>query len=49
MLVSEFRPVTGFSPARQVLINDLVGEKHLLNAISLNSAALNLNRCVALV
>ena len=31
-------------PARQVLINDLVGEKYLLNAISLNSAALNLSR-----
>ena len=47
--------VTGFlagtvqafqQPARQVLINDLVGEKHLLNAISLNSAALNLSRSV---
>jgi MFS family permease len=45
--------VTGFlagtvqafqQPARQVLINDLVGEKHLLNAISLNSAAANLSR-----
>ncbi|HTY82530.1 MAG TPA: MFS transporter [Dehalococcoidales bacterium] len=33
-------------PARQVLINDLVGEKYLLNAISLNSAALNLSRGV---
>jgi MFS family permease len=47
--------VTGFlagtvqafqQPARQVLINDLVGEKYLLNAISLNSAALNLSRSV---
>ena len=47
--------VTGFlagtvqafqQPARQVLINDLVGEKHLLNAISLNSVALNLSRSV---
>ena len=47
--------VTGFlagtvqafqQPARQVLINDLVGEKYLLNAISLNSAALNLSRGV---
>jgi MFS family permease len=47
--------VTGFlagtvqafqQPARQVLINDLVGEKHLMNAISLNSAALNLSRSV---
>jgi MFS family permease len=47
--------VTGFlagtvqafqQPARQVLINDLVGEKHLLNAIALNSAALNLSRSV---
>lgn len=45
--------VTGFlsgtvqafqQPARQVLINDLVGDKYLLNAISLNSAALNLSR-----
>ena len=45
--------VTGFlagtvqafqQPARQVLINDLVGEKYLLNAISLNSVALNLSR-----
>jgi MFS transporter, DHA1 family, staphyloferrin A biosynthesis exporter len=45
--------VTGFlsgtvqafqQPARQALINDLVGEKYLLNAISLNSAALNLSR-----
>jgi len=47
--------VTGFlagtvqafqQPARQVLINDLVGETHLLNAIALNSAALNLSRSV---
>ncbi len=47
--------VTGFlagtvqafqQPARQVLINDLVGGKHLLNAIALNSAALNLSRSV---
>jgi MFS family permease len=47
--------VTGFlagtvqafqQPARQVLINDLVGEKYLLNAISLNSAALNLSRSI---
>jgi MFS family permease len=47
--------VTGFlagtvqafqQPARQVLISDLVGEKHLLNAIALNSAALNLSRSV---
>ena len=47
--------VTGFlagtvqafqQPARQVLINDLVGQKHLLNAIALNSAALNLSRSV---
>jgi MFS family permease len=47
--------VTGFlagtvqafqQPARQVLINDLVGEKYLLNAISLNSAALNSSRSV---
>ena len=45
--------VTGFlsgtvqafqQPARQVLINDLVGEKYLLNAIALNSAAINLSR-----
>lgn len=33
-------------PARQALVNDLVGEKHLLNAIALNSAALNLSRSV---
>jgi MFS family permease len=47
--------VTGFlagtvqafqQPARQVLINDLVGEKYLLNAISLNSVALNASRSV---
>ena len=31
-------------PARQVLINDLVGKDHLLNAVSLNSAAFNLSR-----
>jgi MFS family permease len=31
-------------PARQVLINDVVGRKNLLNAISLNSAALNVSR-----
>lgn len=45
--------VTGFftgtvqafqQPARQVLINDLVGRDLLLNAIALNSAALNLSR-----
>lgn len=33
-------------PARQVLINDLVGEKHLMNAISLNSAAFNVSRSI---
>jgi MFS transporter, DHA1 family, staphyloferrin A biosynthesis exporter len=33
-------------PARQVLINDLVGDKYLLNAISLNSAALNSSRSI---
>lgn len=33
-------------PARQVMISDLVGNKHLLNAISLNSAALNVSRSV---
>ncbi len=33
-------------PARQVLISDLVGEKHLLNAISLNSAAINTSRSI---
>ncbi len=47
--------VTGFlngsvqafqQPARQVLIHDLVGKKHLLNAISLNSAISNLSRSV---
>jgi MFS family permease len=45
--------VTGFlagtvqafqQPARQVLINDLVKGKHLLNAIALNSAAFNVSR-----
>lgn len=33
-------------PARQVLISDLVGEKKLLNAISLNAAAMNVSRSV---
>lgn len=33
-------------PARQALVNDLVGEKLLLNAIALNSAANNLSRSV---
>jgi len=33
-------------PARQVLINELSGEKHLLNAVALNSAAFNLSRSV---
>ena len=45
--------VTGFlagtvqafqQPARQVLINDLVKGKHLMNAIALNSAAFNVSR-----
>ena len=31
-------------PARQVLVNELVGTKYLLNAISLNSAAFNFSR-----
>ena len=47
--------VTGFlngtvqafeQPARQVLINDVVGGDLLLNAVALNSAALNLSRSV---
>ena len=47
--------VTGFltgtaqafqQPARQALINDLVGRGLLLNAIALNSAALNVSRSV---
>ncbi len=47
--------VTGFlagtvqafqQPARQVLISELVGERHLLNAISLNSAAANLSKSI---
>lgn len=33
-------------PARQALINDLVGEKHLMNAIALNSAAVNTSRSI---
>ncbi len=33
-------------PARQVLINELVGGKHLMNAISLNSAAINVSRSI---
>lgn len=33
-------------PARQVLVGDLVGRKKLLNAISLNSVALNVSRSV---
>lgn len=33
-------------PARQSLINDLVGGKHLMNAIALNSAAVNVSRSV---
>ena len=33
-------------PARQVLINDLVGGKHLMNAIALNAAAFNVSRSI---
>jgi len=33
-------------PARQVLVNDLSGPKHLLNAIALNSAAFNASRSI---
>jgi MFS family permease len=33
-------------PGRQALVNDLVGREHLLNAIALNSAAVNLSRSV---
>jgi MFS family permease len=33
-------------PARQVLINDIAGEKYLMNAISLNSVGVNLSRTV---
>jgi MFS family permease len=47
--------VTGFlagtvqafqQPARQVLVSDIVGENYLLNAVSLNSAAVNISRSV---
>ncbi len=47
--------VTGFlagtvqafqQPAAQVLVSDLVGPKHLLNAVSLNNAANNMSRIV---
>jgi MFS family permease len=31
-------------PARNALISDLVGERHILNAVALNSAVLNLSR-----
>jgi MFS family permease len=34
------------APGRQALVNDLVGREHLLNAIALNSAAVNLSRSV---
>ncbi len=33
-------------PARQALISDLVGDRHIVNAIALNSAVLNLSRSV---
>ncbi len=33
-------------PARQVLVHDLVGEKHLPNAIALNAAVFNMGRSV---
>ncbi len=33
-------------PGRQALVNDVVGREHLLNAVALNSAALNLSRSV---
>ncbi|MSQ12709.1 MAG: MFS transporter [Dehalococcoidia bacterium] len=47
--------VTGFlagtvqafqQPARQTLIGDIVGNKRLLNALALNSAALNISRAI---
>jgi len=34
------------NPARQTLINDIVGPKHLINALALNSMALNSSRAV---
>ena len=45
--------VTGFlngiaqafqQPARQIMINDIAGERYLMNAISLNSVAINLSK-----
>ncbi|MBI4180564.1 MAG: MFS transporter [Chloroflexi bacterium] len=33
-------------PARQVLVSDLAGGEHLLNAIALNSAAVNVSRSI---
>ena len=33
-------------PARQALISDLVGERHIMNAVALNSAVLNLSRSI---
>ena len=47
--------VTGFlvgtvqafqNPARQILVNDLAGRRHLMNALALNSMAVNSSRAV---
>ena len=39
-------PMTFQNPARQTLVSDVVDRKHLLNALALNSMALNSSRAV---